>query len=65
MPSVRLHVTDSVISALCGCEVCSEVRRYAITQAVAGPVRCKRCGHLMDIRGAVAEAVDRIAMVVR
>ena len=61
MISVRLHVQkDGTVWAMCKCSACKEVHKYAIRDAIASPIECKRCGHKMDIKGAVIEAVDRM-----
>ena len=60
MLSVRLHIQGDTVWALCKCSACRNVHKYTVRDAVAGPVTCPRCGHAMDIRGAVIEAVDRM-----
>lgn len=60
MISVRLHVQAGTVWALCKCSGCGEIHKYTIRDAVAAPIACKQCGHRMDIKGAVIEAVDRM-----
>lgn len=59
MLTIRLHLSGGQVMALCKCAVCGEVNKYTIAEVVVAPVGCKRCGHLMDLKGAVIEAVDR------
>ena len=60
MVTVRLHVQkDGSVWALCKCSACKQVSKYGIREAVVAPIQC-RCGHKMDIKGAVIEAVDRM-----
>ena len=56
MLTVRMHVDgQGVIWALAKCRVCGEVHKYRVSDAIAGPVTCKSCGHSMEIQGAVVE----------
>ena len=32
------------------CDVCTEVDKYAATEAAQNPIACKKCGHSMDVR---------------
>jgi hypothetical protein len=58
MQSVRLHVAgDGVVWALSKCRVCGSVDKHPVAEAIASPIRCKKCGHMMDMTGAVIEAV--------
>jgi len=59
MLSVRLHVSGNEVWALCKCRACGDVHKYPLDDALAGPIECKRCGHPMNIKGAVIEAVDQ------
>jgi len=59
MESVRLHVDgNGIVWALAKCRLCREVHKYLATDAIAGPVACKSCGHQMYIEGAVVEATQ-------
>ena len=59
MQSVRLHVAaDGVIWAMSKCRACGEVTKHLAADAIVGAIACKRCGHLMDMKGATIEAVE-------
>ena len=48
---VRLHLDGSqTLWALVRCEVCTDVHKYPAIEAAQIPVKCKRCGHAMDVR---------------
>jgi len=56
---VRLHVAaDGVIWAMSKCRACGEVTKHLAADAIVGAIACKRCGHLMDMKGATIEAVE-------
>lgn len=58
MQSIRLHVAgDGVIWAMSKCKVCGQVDKHLASDAIAGTIPCKRCGHKMDMKGATVEAV--------
>jgi hypothetical protein len=58
MQSVRLHVAgNGVIWALSQCRGCGEVTKHLAADAIVGSIPCKRCGRLMDMKGATIEAV--------
>ena len=59
MVSVRLHIQGGTVWALCKCSACRTVHNYTVRAAMAAPITCKQCGHEMDIKGAVIEAVER------
>jgi hypothetical protein len=40
------------------CRKCGDVDKHPLSDAVAGPIPCQRCGHLMDMKGATIEAVE-------
>jgi translation initiation factor 2 beta subunit (eIF-2beta)/eIF-5 len=59
MQSVRLFVAgDGTVWALSKCRECGEVDKHLIREAMLTSIPCKRCGHLMDMKGATIEAVE-------
>jgi hypothetical protein len=59
MQSVRLFVAgDGTVWVLSKCRDCGEVDKHLISEAMLTPISCKRCGHLMDMKGATFEAVE-------
>jgi hypothetical protein len=58
MQSVRLHVAgNGVVWALSKCRGCGEVTKHLAADAIVSSIACKRCGRLMDMKGATIEAV--------
>jgi hypothetical protein len=58
MQSVHLHIAgNGVIWALSKCRSCGEVTKHLAADAIVGSIPCKKCGRLMDMKGATIEAV--------
>jgi hypothetical protein len=48
---VRLHFDGSqTLWALVRCDVCTDVHKYPAIEAAQIPIKCKKCGHPMDVR---------------
>ena len=57
MQSVRMHLDgNGLLWAMAKCRVCGEVHKYLVSEAVAGPTKCKSCARPMEIQGAVVES---------
>ena len=47
---------NGVLWAMAKCRVCGEVHKYLVSEALAGPIKCKSCARPMEIQGAVIES---------
>jgi hypothetical protein len=55
--SVRMHLDgNGLLWAMAKCRVCGEVHKYLVSEALAGPIKCKSCARPMEIQGAVIES---------
>lgn len=56
MESVRLHLDGTgVLWLLAQCRTCRNVHKYLASDAAAAPVRCKSCGMVMKLEGAMLQ----------
>jgi hypothetical protein len=59
MPTVRMHTdTHGVEWVVTKCPVCSDVHKYRLSDALAGPIACKTCKQAIDLQHAILEAQD-------
>lgn len=52
---VRLHFRAGVPWALVRCPMCADVDKHSVLEVARSTVRCKKCGHTMDVRERLAD----------
>ena len=58
--NVRLYLDGSkALWAHIRCDVCADVDKYPATEALQKRIRCRRCGHSMDVRDQVLADVAK------